>query len=303
MNRGFVVLDKNNNLEKKSTGIVIFKFENKEYLIYSIDENNQNKQILLSKLVSNSEGKNFIDDISVEEKNKLSNIVYNIVIILPTEAKKGKDAKVAIADFSTKSSITLSKDFPELQNQEYHTNSSIAITSSELVDSAINFYEGNLESRIVETNSSAQILNMPEPEDPAVDLPAKQPEPPVQFEPTLTQNVTEVVKPLEAIPPVDMPTFNFSNQKVAEVNQEALLNEKILPNPQADMLATLNSALPNNMQTSQVNQTNQPNLVKQKRAGFARSIYIIIGTVCLVLSVIIVIVAYLLLTNTRQLLF
>ena len=40
-----------------------------------------NKQIFVSKLILNSEGKSFIDNILPEEKNKLSNVVYNIIIL------------------------------------------------------------------------------------------------------------------------------------------------------------------------------------------------------------------------------
>ena len=43
MYKEFILLDKNNNVEKKAYAIVKFNFDNNDYLIYSIDENNQQK--------------------------------------------------------------------------------------------------------------------------------------------------------------------------------------------------------------------------------------------------------------------
>ena len=88
MNKKIIVQDKNNNIQKEADTIIKFNFENKDYLIYSIEENEENRQIFVSKLILNSEGKYFIDNILPEENGKLNNIVYNIVILTPTEEKK-----------------------------------------------------------------------------------------------------------------------------------------------------------------------------------------------------------------------
>ena len=82
MNKKIIVQDKNNNIKKEADTIIKFNFENKDYLIYSIEENEENRQIFVSKLILNSEGKYFIDNILPEEKGKLNNIVYNIVILI-----------------------------------------------------------------------------------------------------------------------------------------------------------------------------------------------------------------------------
>ena len=42
--------------------------EEKDYLIYCIDENEENRQIFVSRLILNSVGEYFIDDIRPEEK-------------------------------------------------------------------------------------------------------------------------------------------------------------------------------------------------------------------------------------------
>ena len=63
MNKNFVLMDKTNNTQKNATAVIKFNYENNDYLIYSIDENEVNKQIFVSKLILNSEGKSFIDNI------------------------------------------------------------------------------------------------------------------------------------------------------------------------------------------------------------------------------------------------
>ena len=47
MNKNFILIDKTNNLQKNATAIIKFTFENKDYLVYSIDENDGNKQIFV----------------------------------------------------------------------------------------------------------------------------------------------------------------------------------------------------------------------------------------------------------------
>ena len=55
--------DKNIKSEKR---LIKFNFNNKDYLVYFIDENEENKQIFVSRLILNSEGKYFIDNIILE---------------------------------------------------------------------------------------------------------------------------------------------------------------------------------------------------------------------------------------------
>ena len=49
MNKKIIVQDKNNNIQKEADTIIKFNFENKDYLIYSIEENEENRQIFVSK--------------------------------------------------------------------------------------------------------------------------------------------------------------------------------------------------------------------------------------------------------------
>ena len=68
MSESFSLFDKNNNIQKESNVIVKFVYEGKDYLIYCVTENEQNKQIFVSRLITNSEGKTFIEGINADEK-------------------------------------------------------------------------------------------------------------------------------------------------------------------------------------------------------------------------------------------
>ena len=125
-----------NGIKKDAEMIVKFNLENKDYLIYCTDENESNKQVFVSKLTLNSEGKYFIDDITSEEKNKLSGVVYNTVILTPNEAKKGVEAKTLIDKLTNENKVMLSVEMPILNEQSYYSNCSIAITSKLLVEEA-----------------------------------------------------------------------------------------------------------------------------------------------------------------------
>ena len=148
MNNKFII--NANGIKKEAEIIVKFNHENKDYLIYCTDENESNKQIFVSRLTLNSEGKYFIDDITLEEKNKLNGIVYNIVILIPNEAKKGIDAKSLIERLVSENKIELSSELPALAEQNYYNNCSIAITSKLLVEEAISFFKTNLVKKVEE---------------------------------------------------------------------------------------------------------------------------------------------------------
>ncbi|UKI27010.1 MAG: hypothetical protein L6V91_10000 [Bacilli bacterium] len=50
----------------------------------------------------NTEGKYFIETIAPEEKAKLSDIVYNIIILTPTNYKKGENATTLLNNLKEK---------------------------------------------------------------------------------------------------------------------------------------------------------------------------------------------------------
>lgn len=305
MNKSFVLLDKNNNVQRSASIIVKFNFEEKDYLVYSVEENEQNNQIFVSRLVLNSEGKYFIDNILPEEKGKLNNIVYNIVILVPTDAQKGSAFEFLTGNLLDKFSVKLSLDVPEMQVQEYYSNCSVAITSKVLVDAAIKLYNENLNinskdvstevptwtapvavTAPVDANIGAQALVEPTP---SVAIPVHD----QNVMPNLNLQLNPVVEPV--VPVVEASVV--APEAVNTVTTPALVastatDSVVQSNPQMEKLAVMSDP-------SLGLGVNQPNVVKNKKAGFANTKYIVIGTVCLVLAVAVVITAYILISNMK----
>ena len=313
MNKNFVLMDKTNNTQKNATAVIKFNYENNDYLIYSIDENEVNKQIFVSKLILNSEGKSFIDNILPEEKNKLSNVVYNIIILTPSNFKKGALANNLLKDIKEKLMANLSLEIPELGSQEYFANCSIAITNKEFVEDAIKFYNDNLNmEKVQEQIPVTPTWTIPTEEPVAINEPRINQEPmqnninispipnampqtnPQPVIPNATSNNIESV-PIEPVNIVN-PTIETPNQvvtpetvQIPNIEGQELNN---IPNPQAEKLNNVAVVSDPSLGNSGLNI--QPNIGKQKNAGFTLNKYIVIGTVCILLAIAVVIVAYIL---------
>ncbi len=290
--KSFVLIDKNNNIQRNANMVIKFNFEGKDYLVYSVAENDQNSQIMVSKLILNSEGKYFIDNIANEDKGKLSNIVYNIVILLPTETMKGNSFEQLVKNFSSKYFAKLSYDLPLLDVQEYYANSSIAITSNLLVNSAIKLYENNLRVSAPQMPTWTAPVEVTAPIEASVD------------EKKETINIANPVPTpvLSVQEPMVMPNLEIHNVPQVQntvkndtasvsVNLNGSVNQEVVQtNPQVEKLAIVSDpSLGIGVQ--------QPNVGKNKKAGFANTKYVVIGSVCLVLAVLVVIAAYILITN------
>lgn len=313
MNKNFVLMDKTNNTQRNATAVIKFNYENNDYLIYSIDENEVNKQIFVSKLILNSEGKSFIDNILPEEKNKLSNVVYNIIILTPSNFKKGALANNLLKDIKEKLMANLSLEIPELGSQEYFANCSIAITNKEFVEDAIKFYNDNLNMEKVQEQIPVTPTWTIPPEEPvAINEPSINQEPmqnninispipnampqtnPQPVIPNATSNNIESV-PAEPVNIVNH-TIETPNQvvtpktvQIPNIEGQELNN---IPNPQAEKLNNVAVVSDPSLGNSGLNI--QPNIGKQKNAGFTLNKYIVIGTVCILLAIAVVIVAYIL---------
>lgn len=313
MNKNFVLMDKTNNTQRNATAVIKFNYENNDYLIYSIDENEVNKQIFVSKLILNSEGKSFIDNILPEEKNKLSNVVYNIIILTPSNFKKGALANNLLKDIKEKLMVNLSLEIPELGSQEYFANCSIAITNKEFVEDAIKFYNDNLNmEKVQEQIPVTPTWTIPTEEPVAINEPSINQEPmqnninispipnampqtnPQPVIPNATSNNIESV-PTEPVNIVN-PTIETPNQVVTPetVQIPNIEGQKLnnIPNPQAEKLNNVVVVSDPSLGNSGLNI--QPNIGKQKNAGFTLNKYIVIGTVCILLAITVVIVAYIL---------
>lgn len=313
MNKNFVLMDKTNNTQRNATAVIKFNYENNDYLIYSIDENEVNKQIFVSKLILNSEGKSFIDNILPEEKNKLSNVVYNIIILTPSNFKKGVLANNLLKDIKEKLMVNLSLEIPELGSQEYFANCSIAITNKEFVEDAIKFYNDNLNmEKVQEQIPVTPTWTIPTEEPVAINEPRINQEPmqnninispihsaipqtnPQPVIPNATSNNIESV-PAEPVNIVN-PTIETPNQVVTPENVQIpnIEGQELnnIPNPQAEKLN--NVAVVSDPSLGKSGLNIQPNIGKQKNAGFTLNKYIVIGTVCILLAIAVVIVAYIL---------
>lgn len=299
MNKSFILFDKNNNLQKKADIIVKFKFDEKDYLVYSLEENEQNCQIFVSKIILNSEGKYFIDNILLDEKNKLNNIVYNIVILLPTEGQKGTDFDILSKNMFDKFSVNLSMDVPDLGMQEYFRCCSVAITSKILVSSAIKFYNDNLNNvsdggtekiptwtAPVEATAPISVGSNTSVEIPSVDLVI--PSVSIQ-ESASTPNLNLQTEPSKE---VSIVSDNVITNSEIKNNDAVVTPVDSVVNPQIEKLAIVSDP-------SLGIGVTQPNMGKIKKAGFANTKYIVIGTVCLLLAVTVVIIAYILIKNMQ----
>lgn len=294
MNNKFIL--NANGTKKDAEMIVKFNLENKDYLIYCTDENESNKQVFVSKLTLNSEGKYFIDDITSEEKNKLSGVVYNIVILTPNEVKKEVDAKTLIDKLTNESKVMLSIEMPILNEQNYYSNCSIAITSKLLVEEAINFFKTNLTSKVEEPVQSVPTWSVPTMEAAAVT-----PSAPVVEMPSVAITsapvVNETPTPVEQAPisnniPITPEQLSVPAEPLVQMpNDGAMTNE---PNPQAEKLAVVSDP---SLNSAGLNL--QPNVARKNSAGNANTKYIIIGTICLVLAIAVVATAYILIKNMK----
>lgn len=288
MNNKFIL--NANGIKKEAEIIVKFNLENKDYLIYCTDENESNKQVFVSRLTLNSEGRYFIDDITSEEKNKLSGVVYNIVILTPNEAKKGIEAKSLIDKLTNENKVMLSIEMPMLNEQNYYSNCSIAITSKLLVEEAINFFKANLVTKVEEPAPTIPTWSVPtmEVNEPVANAPAEPVVAPITSVPITPNRQVSAEQIFNTSP--QTPTQPVPNTTPV-MPSNSTINE---PNPQAEKLAVVSDPSLNNAGLNL-----QPNVARKGSAGNANTKYIIIGTICLVLAITVVVVAYFLIKNMK----
>lgn len=82
MDDKFKVLDEN-NIEHTAEVITAFSYKEKEYLVYSVDKDEENSNIFVSRLVKDSEGYDIIEDIEddterTEVQNKVKDILSSV---------------------------------------------------------------------------------------------------------------------------------------------------------------------------------------------------------------------------------
>ena len=69
-----------NNLEHNAEVITAFTYKDKDYLVYSVDSDEENSNILVSRLVTDNEGYDVIEDIENDsERLEVQNAVKEIL--------------------------------------------------------------------------------------------------------------------------------------------------------------------------------------------------------------------------------
>ena len=220
---------------------------------------------------------------------------------------------MSLKDIKEKLMVNLSLEIPELGSQEYFANCSIAITNKEFVEDAIKFYNDNLNmEKVQEQIPVTPTWTIPTEEPVAINEPSINQEPmqnninispipsaipqtnPQPVIPNATSNNIESV-PTEPVNIVN-PTIETPNQVVTPetVQIPNIEGQKLnnIPNPQAEKLNNVAVVSDPSLGNSGLNI--QPNIGKQKNAGFTLNKYIVIGTVCILLAIAVVIVAYIL---------
>lgn len=265
MNKKILLVDKINNIQKEATCILLFQNNNDNYLIYYLDENNGNKQIFVSKVIRNTEGKCFISDINNNDKNRINSIVYNIVIVLPAANNNN-----VIEDFENKNNIKISLEPLNFESQNYLSNSRVAITSEILVNNCINFYNKHLNSgqnNDVQNKDSMQVQ--------------------------MINNIDVPTIPIEANNILDNSNTVQTNNVIPQVNNSTVVNELPSVNPQMQIIGSIESNAP-----VQIASNNDENLIKNNNdnnndnndnnEGFVINTAIVVGTIALLLAVTIV---------------
>lgn len=297
MEQNFTLIDNNTGVEKKARSVIKFVYGTNDYLIYTVDENENDVRIFTSRLITNNEGRTFIDNITAEEKNQLNSIVYNIIVMLPLDAKKGADEKSLIDNLTNKFSIKLSVAPSIIDKQQYYENSSIAITDKELVVLAREIVEKS--NQLQQTNDFViPTWTMPLTEtynnassETKAEVPVTEPSMngvnnlPIAGEPTLT-----IQSPVS-----ESNNIGTNNNVIPDIPGE---NQAPAPNQQSAILEAVVSDP--SLTNSGINlQPNSGKVKKLSHKGFTNSKYIIIGTVCIVLAIAVVITAYILISNMK----
>lgn len=260
MNNKFLLVDRINGSQKVATYILLFQSGNDKYLIYYLDENNNNKQIFVSKLIRNTEGKYFISDINSNDKNRINGIVYNIVIVLPVSNNNS-----VIEDFENKYNIIISLEPVNIETQNYLHNSRVAITSEMLVNNCIEFYNKNINNdqiNVAQNDSQIQIKNITD----------------ISTIPNQNNNV------------VDNTSISTTNEISSQVNDDSINNQLPNINPQMQILENnvntipIQNAVNSDINMSGINEKNNNN----NNEGFVINTSIIVGTIALLLAVAIV---------------
>lgn len=301
MGNYFTIIEEKNNNRKKVEAILKLGYNNKEYLIYTFNNIDDNtKTILLSTLIKNENNIYTISDISDEDKNTLNSLVFNIIMILPSQ--KDKDGNQLINEFIKENSINLSLELPKLNDEKYFPNSLIAKVNADFIEKAIDFYHIYLDKNdnieLQEKDININTWTIPGTSNVNNNQSTAQ----IQIN-NITDNNMSNAKPDQVLNDIDSGINQNNNsdnitvdlEKVDNINNNENISNDILPNPQTIKLAKMYE------QDTQYTTNNnmQPNTMRKNISGNASTMYIVIGTVCIVLALVVVAIAYIMIKNLK----
>ena len=301
MGNYFTIIEEKNNNRKKVEAILKLGYNNKEYLIYTFNNIDDNtKTILLSTLIKNENNIYTISDISDEDKNTLNSLVFNIIMILPSQ--KDKDGNQLINEFIKENSINLSLELPKLNDEKYFPNSLIAKVNADFIEKAIDFYHIYLDKNdnieLQEKDININTWTIPGTSNVNNNQSTAQ----IQINNIMDNNMSNA-KPDQVLNDIDSGINQNNNsdnitvdlEKVDNINNNENISNDILPNPQTIKLAKMYE------QDTQYTTNNnmQPNTMRKNISGNTSTMYIVIGTVCIVLALVVVAIAYIMIKNLK----
>ena len=301
MGNYFTIIEEKNNNRKKVEAILKLGYNNKEYLIYTFNNIDDNtKTILLSTLIKNENNIYTISDISDEDKNTLNSLVFNIIMILPSQ--KDKDGNQLINEFIKENSINLSLELPKLNDEKYFPNSLIAKVNADFIEKAIDFYHIYLDKNdnieLQEKDININTWTIPGTSNVNNNQSTAQ----IQIN-NITDNNMSNAKPDQVLNDINSGINQNNNsdnitvdlEKVDNINNNENISNDILPNPQTIKLAKMYE------QDTQYTTNNnmQPNTMRKNISGNASTMYIVIGTVCIVLALVVVAIVYIMIKNLK----
>lgn len=297
MDNFFIVFDSLNSVAFQCYSLLRFNYNNDDYLIYYVSENDSNCKIYASKLFTNSSGICSLVDISNAEKNMLNDIIYKIIISFPSSYNKNVDIDEFVNNFSYSNNIVFSKNIPNLSEQVLCNNSFFANSDLKYISSVKSFYR-YITSIINAHPSNSLIWSIPKllNTDVIVDNNTNSGivSSSVNDSCKAVQNTNENI-PIN-ITPISDESINQDKTFIGNNSFNHFVSDPFLNNNYNVMASNFNISYENNFDSlKKDNFSNEKlpisnNIVStlQENAGFAINRYIIIGTVCFVLASIIV---------------
>lgn len=323
MNKSFIVFDKLNSVAFECHTLVSFNFENSDYLVYYLLKSNSKCGIFISKLVKEKEGQYSLFDISKTERDKLDGICYNVFVSLPSSFTADSDINKFVNDFCFNNNIIFLKNIPDLNDQLLCSNSNLSDSTLEYSEYVGSFYDAILPKVNILPPNSTLVWNLPSKNfeirnfntiDNNTTIPVEHGNSSLNFDSNniiypnfngTTLSSQPVFKTYNESNDLGTSSINKeSNSVVSNSNggytssniNDTFNNSNVLP------IFVTNSSyidsngsnynyglnVSNNNQKQVIN-NNQNSFEKvKKNAGFASNMYIIIGTVCFVLSLFII---------------